>query len=84
MSLTPEIQTKYKEIPINRYNIVHTGPNTQLGGLKLGFISVAYHEDTDEAVNKEPRIPTNSQITIEAISLRKSIFIREGISRSLN
>ena len=27
---------------INKYNIVHTGPKTQSGGLKLGFVNNEY------------------------------------------
>ncbi len=35
--------TMYKLIPNKRYNIVQTGPNTALGGLKPGFTKVVYH-----------------------------------------
>jgi len=76
-SLFPEVQTRYKDIPIIKYKMVQTGPNTQLGGLKLGLVKVTYQEETDEAVNNDPKIPANWQTTIERMSLRKSIFIRE-------
>jgi len=31
------IQTRYRETPIIKNNVVHTGANTQVGGLKTGF-----------------------------------------------
>jgi len=52
-------QIRYKDIPINRYNIVQTGPNTQLGGLNNGLFKVIYHVDTEEIVKKDPIMPAN-------------------------
>ena len=36
------------------YNIVQTGANTQLGGLKLGKIISEYHGSLNEVVVKPP------------------------------
>tara|TARA_Y100000741_G_C18071263_1_gene484674 strand:+ start:540 stop:725 length:186 start_codon:yes stop_codon:yes gene_type:complete len=36
------------------YNVVHTGPNTQLGGLKLGKIISEYQGSLKELVVKPP------------------------------
>ena len=36
------------------YNVVHTGPNTQLGGLKLGKIICEYQGSLKELVVKPP------------------------------
>ena len=60
----------YKEIPINIYKVIHTGPNNQLGGLKNGLLMVKYHVDTDNTVKKEPIIPANWHIIIDAINLK--------------
>ena len=36
------------------YKVVQTGPNTQLGGLKLGKIICEYHGSLKEVVVKPP------------------------------
>ena len=36
------------------YNVVQTGPNTQLGGLKLGRIISEYHGSLNEVVVNPP------------------------------
>ena len=41
-------------IDIMMYNVVHTGANTQLGGLKLGKIISEYQGSLNEAVVKPP------------------------------
>mgnify|MGYP006242628479 FL=1 len=41
-------------IDIITYNDVHTGANTQLGGLKLGKIISEYHGSLKEVVVKPP------------------------------
>ncbi len=64
----PLLHTKYKEIPINKYNKVHTGPNIQLGGLKNGLFNWEYHEFTEVIVNIEPRNPANCGSIIDAIN----------------
>lgn len=52
-------QTRYKEIPINRYNVIQTGPKIQFGGLKLGLFKVINQVETEDEVKKEPIIPAN-------------------------
>ena len=51
------------------YNTVHTGPNIQLGGLKLGSIISEYHGSLKTDVAKPP--------TAEAINVIKSIKIKD-------
>ena len=51
------------------YKVVQTGPNTQLGGLKLGKIICEYHGSLKEAVVKPP--------IAEAIKVIKSIKNRD-------
>jgi len=51
------------------YNIVQTGPNTQLGGLKLGKIISEYHGSLNEVVVKPP--------IAEAVNVIKSIKNRD-------
>lgn len=70
---SPFCQIKKAEIPIIKYKIVQTGANTQFGGEKNGLFKVAYQVDTDEAVNKPPIIPTNSQPVIQKTSFPKSL-----------
>ena len=41
-------------IDIIMYNVVQTGANTQLGGLKLGKIICEYHGSLNEVVVKPP------------------------------
>jgi len=52
------------------YRVVHTGPNTQLGGLKDGLFSVAYHPGTAPAVNKPAIAPKPRGNAIDTNSLR--------------
>jgi hypothetical protein len=68
--LIPLFQTKYKEIPIKKYKIIHTGANNQLGGLKNGLFKVKYHVDTEETVKNDPIKPANWQIRIDMTSLQ--------------
>tara|TARA_B110000881_G_C18283570_1_gene368676 strand:- start:63 stop:260 length:198 start_codon:yes stop_codon:yes gene_type:complete len=56
-------------IDIKIYNVVHTGANTQLGGLKLGSIISEYQGSLKAAVVKPP-------IT-EAVKVIKSIITRD-------
>jgi hypothetical protein len=44
------IQIFHIAIVINRYNVDHTGANTQLGGLKLGKIISEYQGSLKVAV----------------------------------
>ncbi len=61
-------QTRYKEIPINMYRIVQTGPKTQEGGLKKGFTRVGYQVVTEFTVKIDPISPAPSQSRIESKS----------------
>ena len=49
----------YKDTPIKKYRIIQTGPNTQSGGAKKGFSSVAYQTGIASKVNNEPNIPAD-------------------------
>ena len=42
------------EIVINKYKIVHTGPNTQSGGLKIGLFKKEYQGSLKVTVAKPP------------------------------
>jgi hypothetical protein len=55
------------------YKVIQTGPNTQFGGLKDGFTKELYHVGMAEAVENEPIIPTELQITILIINFISSI-----------
>ena len=57
---------------MNIYNIVHTGPNTQLGGLKVGKTISEYHGSLKEEVTKPP-IPDAKNVT-KSISV-KDIYL---------
>ncbi|MCX6699248.1 MAG: hypothetical protein NTV68_04870 [Methanomicrobiales archaeon] len=59
--------TKYREIPIRIYNIVHTGPNTQFGGVSGGFIKVVYHDEIEDIEAIEPANPASKGTAIQAI-----------------
>src|SRR3989344_7931098 len=64
-------------MPISKYNSVQAGPKIQLGGAKKGLFNVAYHVGMAAMVKSVPRIPTNSQPTIEMISLGRSFIYRK-------
>lgn len=53
----PSFQIINSEIPIIRYNTVHTGPNSQLGGFKEGLFRAAYHVGMESIVNTVPIKP---------------------------
>jgi len=67
--LRPSFQTMKSDIPIIRYSTVHTGPNSQLGGLNDGFTSVVYHPLTEEAVKYPAKEPTASGIKTAIMNL---------------
>ncbi len=64
-----------KEIPIRRNNIVHTGPNNQLGGLKNGLLRYRYQELIEFMVAGVGMFPTNSQKRIEHIYVITGYFL---------
>ena len=47
--------------------MVHTGPNTQEGGLKKGFTKVGYQVVTELKVKTEPITPASPQIKMQKI-----------------
>ena len=57
------------------YRVVHTGANSQLGGLKNGLLRPAYHVGMFFTVNAEPTPPASSDIPIaETNTLSKYLF----------
>lgn len=72
--IKPFFQIKKNEIPINAYNVVHTGPKTQLGGEKKGLFKVAYQVGIASAVKIDPRIPAASHRRIAQDNLRKLVI----------
>ena len=60
---TPVFQTMKSEIPIKRYSVVHTGAKTEFGGVKAGFLRLAYQLFIAGVVNREPIMPATSHST---------------------
>lgn len=61
--------TRYKLNPISKYNTVQTGPNSQLGGLKNGLSSVAYHVAIFGNVTALPTAAATKGTNTDIISL---------------
>lgn len=74
-SFFPELQTRYNEIPIKKYNTVHTGPKIQFGGLNAGFSNPRYQVGIAGAVKTEPSIPTDSVIAIDKIKILRLLTL---------
>lgn len=71
-------QTIKREMPIIKYNEVHTGPNTQAGGFHEGLItSVLYQLVTLETVKNPEMPPTICGIAIEMTAFDKFFIIIE-------
>jgi hypothetical protein len=51
------------------YNIVHTGPNNQFGGLNEGLTNPEYQVVIEGVVKIDPINPITKQITTDIISL---------------
>jgi len=66
----PLRQTRNAATPISIYSSVHTGANSQLGGEKIGFSSVAYQVGMALRVNIEPMAPAARQATMLTTSFR--------------
>ena len=66
--------TVYKDIPIRKYRIIQTRPNTQPGGAKVGFVKVAYQSGAASIVKSEPKMPADWQISIEIRNLKTFIY----------
>lgn len=60
---------------MRKYNKVHTGPNTQLGGEKKGFTKKTYQADMAATVKGVLAIPTSSHPITEIISLYKFFIL---------
>jgi len=72
MSLTlflGDSQTKNKAVPTKMNNMVHTGPNTQLGGVNEGLFNAAYHVGMACMVGIAPMMPASKHTPIDTISL---------------
>lgn len=65
-----EIQTIYKDKPIRKYSIIHTGPNSHGGGENHGLTNRGNQFATDEKVKIEPIIPIISHMIIEKTNLK--------------
>ena len=76
--LIPSSHIRNKDIPINIYRIVQTGPNIQFGGLNEGLLIVVNHVRTEEEVKRAPIPPANWQITIAVKNLKA--FMKRIIS----
>jgi len=59
----------YSEKACSAYNTVHTGPNTQLGGLNAGFCNSAYHPGIALAVKTDPNAAAEKQATSDSIKM---------------
>lgn len=57
-------------MPMSANNVVHTGPNTHAGGLRVGLAMSAYQPAMDGVVNTEPIIPASSETETAMTSLR--------------
>ena len=77
-------QIRKNEIPRSMYKEVHTGPKTQLGGLKEGLFNDAYHVGTACEVNIPAIAPTDrgnnndtaSLIMFDLLILNTSLFFK--------
>ncbi len=76
----PCFHTRNKAMPIRMNKAVHTGANTQFGGLKEGFSILAYQLPGPVIVKKEPIKPAKRQIRIESAS-KTRLFIKKEMVR---
>ena len=68
---------------MNIYNVVHTGPNIQLGGLKVGKIISEYQGSLKEEVTKPPMLDAKNvikSISAKDIYLLFIIIMRYNLS----
>jgi len=59
LSFMAFFHTRKRDIPISKNNVIQTGENNQLGGVKNGFLRVAYQVGIAGVVNREPMNPAN-------------------------
>jgi hypothetical protein len=57
------------------YRVIHTGPNTQFGGVNDGLFSVEYHVAMLGIVKTLPIIPANWQNRTAAMSVFQFVFM---------
>ena len=69
-------QTSQAAIAIATYKIVQTGPNSQLGGVQLGLLKLAYHGRSAGVVHNDPSHAAPKQTTIHKISLIDDRYTR--------
>jgi hypothetical protein len=73
------LHTRKSEIPIMMNSAIHTGENSQFGGVKEGLFSEAYHVGIASAVKIEPMKPASWHIAMLSInrqmSGRRNFFI---------
>jgi hypothetical protein len=58
------------------YKMVQTGPNTQLGGLKIGFSSVGYQFAMLDLVGILDKKPTIRHVNVVIVVLPQLIFFK--------
>mgnify|MGYP007068282077 CR=1 FL=1 len=69
------------EIPMSRYNSVHTGPKRDPGGLKAGLANPAYHVLIASAVAIPEMLPTARGMARQTIKVMMvDVFMRMGRS----
>lgn len=74
-------QTRNRLIAISMYSIVQTGPKSQFGGLKNGFLSWAYQVLIDGVVKAEPIKPAMKVIKKETIIFDKFLMVSYIIAK---
>lgn len=78
---SPLPHTRPAAVPIKIYKMVHTGPKTQFGGLKLGLFNVKYQSLTELCVAKLDKNPINRQTKMAVITF-SSLFFMVGAVRT--
>ena len=69
----PMRQTMKSDIPMSMNSMIHTGPNSQLGGVNEGFLSEAYQLGMAAVVKTDPIIPASWHIIILMTKRQKSV-----------
>jgi len=65
-------QTSQAAIAIAIYKIVQTGPNSQLGGVQLGLLKLAYQGRSAGMVHNDPSPPAPRHTRMQRVSLMVS------------
>jgi len=63
-------QISQAAIAIAMYKIVQTGPNSQLGGVQLGLLKLAYHGRSAGVVHNDPSPAAAKQTAMQTMSRR--------------